>query len=215
MATTYATLAELRLHASIPTDQTDLLQDLLDTAADWIDQHCMGIADSASAGYFADVKTATDELYSGDGGTNLRLRRRPVVAITTVKVSDATIDSTLYTLVDGGWLACVNTTELDYNPRLWRNDDQSGLGMFRDSKLRWPHGDNNVKVTYTYGYSAVPNKINLACRHLARHWYLRDRSEGIRSESQGPRTVVYGDDSDCPPNVLSLLSAYVQREVGY
>jgi len=189
MSTTYALLADLyKLRGMPAADGDGLLQLYLDTAADRIDSYCNTQFTTG---------TATSEEYSGDGGRVIWLAHRPAIAITTVVVDDSTLGSTEYELEDYRRLVI---PEGDYNPRL------------RNSSGCWPLGTNNIEITYTYGYAAIPNAVKLATMKLAAHYYRRDGSGGVSAESMGPRSVSYTGD-EMPMDIAGLLSRYIEHGV--
>lgn len=212
MATAYATLADLRTHPGIPASGSDaLLQACLDAAAAAIDYHCTGLEHSDE--YFkVGGHTVTAEKHSGRRTRQIRLRRRPVLTITSVEVDGSVFDSTLYELSEdggGGWLETVDWTDTDgYNPRIWRGDSSE--------KFVWPEGTNNIEVTYTYGYSAIPDKVKKACAMLAKQIYDTEIRNGVSAESNGPVSKSYTSFAgfSIPNLVASLLAPYVQLEVG-
>jgi hypothetical protein len=142
--------------------------------------------------------TATDEEYCGDGSRFLKLRHLPVLAVSEVKVDGETVAADEYELVKSRMLEYPEEDE--YRPRL------------RTYGLVWPVGTNNVLVSYTYGYEAVPAVVKMATIQLAAMWYRRDGSEHLGSEGLGGRSVSYLDD-DMPPLIAGKLRRYIQRQV--
>lgn len=189
MPTTYALLADLYKLRGMPSaDANGLLQLYLDTAADRIDAYCNTQFTTG---------TATSEVYSGDGGRVIWLAHRPAIAITTVVVDDSTLASSEYELEDYRRLVI---PEGDYNPRL------------RSSAGCWPLGTNNIEVTYSYGYAAVPNAVKLATMKLAAFYYRRDGSGGVKAENLGGRGLTYSDD-ELPADIRGLLARYIEHKV--
>lgn len=195
MSTTYATLSELKARLGISgSTQDDYLQLLLDQAADLID----GATNSTFS-----QQTATDEPYDGTGTRRFRLRHRPVIAVSAVKLGDDTIDSGAYEVTPEGWVVLPEQDDVeDYNARL------------RSSGSYWPPGTNIIKVTYDYGYAAVPPIIKGSCLDLAYIEYKRGSNQHIKAESFGPRSVTYVDiQGAIPPHIMARLQRYVQAEV--
>ena len=193
MSTTYATVAELRTHPGMPASGQDaLLQAYLDAAA--------GLCDTATNSTFAPV--AVTELHCGRRSKRIRLRKRPVISVTSVSFDGSAIAAETYALVQGGWLELVQYGD-DFNPRVSWDEDQ----------CYWPQGTNNIQVIYQYGYSAVPSDVNIACRMLAAHLFRIDSQGNVTSKSMGPVSKSFGPGS-IPVAVKALLSKYVQVEVG-
>ena len=87
----------------------------------------------------------TDEYHSGDNSGLLQLDWPRITAVTAVSTRS---DST-WTLFTADELAdCIPFTE-------------SGDMLYREG-LWWPMGIRNIKVTYTAGYSAVPDMVKRA-----------------------------------------------------
>lgn len=195
----YATLAQLRTHTGMPAaGQDELLQALLDAATGWID----GFTNSTFV-----QATATDEAYDGTGSRSILLRHRPVIEVTAVTVSGAVWSSELWTVNNLGWLVAVDNFDIS-NPRLYRRDDC-------EQQCGWPPGTQNIKVTYSYGYTSVPAAVATACAMLAAHWYRTDRRQDAKSVSYGPISKTFGETTGVPPTILTLLSRFIQTQVGY
>jgi len=174
----------------IPATGADtLLQQLLNTAADVIDNQCNT--------RFVSTAVSGEE-HSGNGGRVLQPDHRPVISVSSITVDDETLSSSEYELVDYRWLEIPKANT--YNARL------------RSYTGAWSEGTNNISLSYTYGYAAVPTQIKLATMKLAAAWYLRDGNYGIKSESMGPRSVTYSDET-IPPDVRALLDPYVESGV--
>lgn len=211
MATSYATLTDLRTHTGIPASGSDtILQAMLDAAARVIDSYCTGVTHTDE--YFKAGGSSVTETHSGRRSRSIRLRRRPVLTISSVSIDSSVIDSTLYALRTdggGGWLETVDWSDQNYNPRIWRGD--------LTSPWLWPTGSNNISVTYTYGYSDVPDAVAKACALLAKQFYDSDQRNGVTAESYGPVAKSYGTGSgfQITGAAAALLAPYVTHEVGW
>lgn len=204
MSTTYADIADLLTHPNIPATGSDtFLQACLDAAAALIDSHCNT--------RFVALGVAATELYSGRCTRQFRLRHRPVLTISSISVDGAAIDSSLYALSQdggGGWIETVDLSGDGYNPRLWRGDSSE--------PYVWPQGTNNISVTYTYGYTTVPDAVSKACAMLAKQIYDTEIRNGVTAESYGPVSKSYSAETGFQIStvVAALLASYVQYEVG-
>lgn len=107
------------------------------------------------------------ETYSG-GDRAILLRRRPVLAVTSVTIDGELVDAGDYTASPSGILA------------------------HRFS--RWPHGFRNVEVTYTVGRVAGPASVINATKELIRiNW--RPQQGGNYSPFDGGRGDEFGQAS--------------------
>ena len=104
----------------------------------------------------------------------------PVVAVTTVKVDGVTVPAAEYTRVGRS---------------LWRN---SG----------WGEPGEIVEVTYTHGYSPIPDDIRMATVKLAVR--TLQNPQGIRQEGIGSYSVTYGGE-DVGGAVGSFLAPLIGR----
>lgn len=171
------TLAKLKTHLSIP--QSDNSEDAflnqilleIDTA---VLRFCK--RDFASA--------AATEYYDGTGRETLILKRRPVTAVAGVWVDQAGYyghnasgfpASSAWTI--GQQFAPPSLAESEQNgglllalPGGWPANfggPWSGCSNFGWAAGTWPEGRGNIKVTYTAGYTVIPDDLELAVHHLA------------------------------------------------
>ena len=112
-----------------------------------------------------DIETATytDEIYDGSGTNYLITRQRPITAITTLQV---------YEGLDGDGVEDWETwTQNDEYQRLIIVKEAHALYM----EPKFPKGDQNLKVTYTAGYSAanIPDDIDYVCKQLMALKYMK------------------------------------------
>lgn len=123
-----------------------LVQDKLAQATKTIDQK--------TGTTFDGVVTVTDEIYDGTGYGNefYPLRNRPVDSVDTVEVNEAKPTDT------DDWNTRTEGRSEDYIVR-------SDIGLKFVNTDAAP-GDSvaNLRVTYDYGYSNVPDDINRVCR---------------------------------------------------
>jgi hypothetical protein len=195
----YASLTALKTHAGIPASGADeLLQTLLDSATQWIE------------GYTNSVFTPTaveDEKHDGRGARHVLLRQRPVISLAGVELDGALLNPAQYALVDNAWL--VAPQQCGFCPRLGYLEPECM------AQAVWPRGTQNISISYTCGYSAVPAAVSQACALLAAQWYREDQRQGAAAESYGPRSVTYRDTGDAPLPVRALLAQFIQPEPGY
>jgi hypothetical protein len=135
-----------------------------------------------------DSTVYTDEAYDGNGERSLWLPQTPIAALTVVKIkaSDGTTDT-----VDTGDYRHTSIGELhrlaggDY---LWGNPVPVFGG---ENGPVWPVGVENILVTYTAGYSAMPTDLQLlmytlvdaALDNAGESWMLGSTGDGQESKS--------------------------------
>lgn len=74
-------------------------------------------------------------------------------------------------------------------------------------------GDQSVKMTYTAGYSTVPEDLKYACKEYCRLMWKREASNqiGIKSQSVEGGTVTY--EQDMPWSVRRILDYYKRLDL--
>jgi hypothetical protein len=120
-----------------------------------------------------------DEEYDGSGTRNLNLRQFPVSSITSIKIDDVALDISEYKF-------------------------KKSSGIVNRLKALWPKEFQNIKVSYTAGYSSVPADIELACKHLVKFYYKTDVADFSTTFGEG---VVMRPEA-WPKQVKALLSSY-------
>ena len=77
------------------------------------------------------------------------------------------------------------------------------------TKLQLHHffcGYQNIRVTYTYGYTALPDDLKLACFMLTK-WYLHETDHiGIGTQQDGEQSFTY--THTIPGEVMAILDQY-------
>ncbi len=178
----FATETELEAYTgtSIATDRARIL---LDMASGAIRSYCRQTF----------TRGATTVILPGTHAEKLELPERPVTAITLVKIGDTTLavdtdyvwdgQHTLYrgTKVDG----VLSVNGPDYLINGW--GDWGGPGA-------------QVTVTYTHGFTSIPNDIKGVCLALAAR--TLGSPDGVNSESVGSYSVSYSRTG----GAVSLLS---------
>ena len=182
-ANALTSLADVRTQLEIPTTETSmntLLEKYINAASNQIERYCNRT--------FRQL-TRTD-LNDGTGQNEVMLPGRPVTAITDVRVDASHTFGT-----DSIQAANTYGTVAGY--------------LLRRHSGSWPKYSQNLQVTYTCGYAAIPSDVDLACVLLVEFIYRRrqDRRSGRVSISKGGETVSYSDD--WPPIVKSLLGPWV------
>jgi uncharacterized phiE125 gp8 family phage protein len=132
------------------------------------------------------VSQVYSETYDGTGGAVLVLPNYPITAVASVAIDGLTI------------AACADATASGYV----FNESKISLRGYRFSK-----GMQNVAVTYTAGYTVIPDDLQQACIELvALSFKERDRiglsSKGIQGEQTN--FIV----KDMPDSVRGILNQY-------
>jgi len=124
-----------------------------------------------------------DEEYSGDGSSLLALRSYPVTSVSSVTIDDVAV-----------------TYEVDYE-----------RGMLWNS-AGWTKGTNNIKVTYTAGYSTVPEALQeLCCKVAAAMYFQAGENPRVVSDKLGSYTRRMME-SVLPPDVVNELYLWKRME---
>lgn len=147
--------------------------------------------------------TYTNELYDGNDSNELVLRQSPITAVTTIAYYEG-LDSndaeTWTTLVQGS----------DYerkiiSPRL--------VSVILDT-YTFVLGSQNYRITYTAGYSAIPDDIQMACKELLKIAWdnspLNKNRLGFLSTSDGAGGISQGLslDPDIENKILKKIQHY-------
>ncbi len=165
--------------------ENDYLSALIEAASAAIEKYC--------GREFAESERT--ETYDGDGSRELFVRTFPLGALETVTVVDA--DETEY---DGDGF------RLD--TRIGRIVPKIGAGL-----SRFPAGVQNLRVTYTGGFSTIPADVQEACVQTvqAMRGATSDSNDaGMQSERIGDYSYVRFDASThgLTPSVKALLAPY-------
>ncbi len=137
------------------------------------------------------------EEFDGDNSSALFLRQTPVTAVDAVTVNGTVLDASAFHWNARGRVALAD--QLDSAAILWRG--------------RFPEGVQNVSVTYTAGYAAVPADIQSACADLVTFWYNRGKNLGIASKSAGKGTTSYTEE-EIPSPIRVVLNRYYNAAPG-
>lgn len=181
---TLVTLDDFKTHLGITSDDDDTR---LSTVLCGIEQSVKGFCRN-------DILSAeATEYYDGTGDGELVLKRRPVTAISTVRV-DAN------GAYGNGSNVFGSTTEWEfgtaYTIRSLSETSRHNDGILKSLKGRapgwaqlpgigvWPEGVGNIKVTYTAGYSSTPDDLALAIFQLASAAWAMTEEKGLAPVSE-------------------------------
>lgn len=128
----------------------------------------------------------TDELYYGTNTSQIVLKNRPVVGTPTVEIRDSTLNEANFETIESTLLF---------------TDANSGV---LDLNFRAIGAAGRYAVTYTAGYSTIPEDLAEACASLAAYYVNNaDGTDvGIASKKEGQREVRY---SNASVNFKSLM----------
>ncbi len=135
------------------------------------------------------------EYYDGTGTDALLLAQFPVNSVGTVSVADSdapptwnVAGSTDFSVDDKGVLLATNT---------------AGTSLFGRT---WPHGRQNVRVTYDYGYTLVPSSVRQIALTVASRLFIQGPK---LFESLGDLNVRYAAESTAlMPTERMILRRY-------
>lgn len=161
-----ATLADLKAHLGIPTADTSQdarLTAILAGVEVWL------IQTAAANGRALKLEEDRVDLVDGGGSPRLFLPRRPVVAVTSIKVDGAGTPT---------WDDITLVPASSY--RVYPD-----MGLVKRLAGDWPQGHQNVQVTYDVGYGVPPANLTLGVLALAAYFATQAGKEGLASERIG------------------------------
>jgi hypothetical protein len=193
-ANALADLASTKAYLKIPTATTtddDLITSLINACSTAIENYCRRT--------FSQI-TYTDEMYDGNNSRYLNLKNYPVISVSSVKVNGVLIDSSQYVCKkDSGVLARVGPYPNTF----------TGLSMSRFQTV-WNRGDWNIAVTYSAGFTAIPDDVALALKMYVASIYKADVANFSTTFNDG---FVFKADS-MPVQTKLLLQPYVDTSKG-
>jgi uncharacterized phiE125 gp8 family phage protein len=172
------------LKIAITTDD-DLLQGLINACSTAIERYCRRKFKS---------QTYTNEFYDGTGYKTLNLKNYPVSNVSSVSIDGVVLSSSNYVCkTDTGVLAR-------------KGPSLPGLRV----NSNWPEGDWNIQVTYTAGYTTIPDDLELACKMFVASIYKADIAAFSTTFNEG---FVFKADA-IPVQVKLMLQPYVDTSGG-
>lgn len=161
-----ASLADLKAHVNIPTGDTTQdaeLQGFLDAATAVVENICGPIVSRSSI----------VEAHSGNGArTTIVLRQRPVQSVQSVTEYVGGNTAQALTLAANPAAATTYSYTLDIETGTLTR--RVGTGQ----SYPFTAGDDNIVVTYTAGFAAVPANVRLAALFQAAHLYQSSQLGG-------------------------------------
>jgi len=186
IANALTTVVKVKLHLGISVATYDsLFEQLIDEATLFIETYCNRVISKT---------THTDVLFDGDDyDSTLYIKNFPITEIDTIEYNNgtfATPDWTAYT-----------TDQYEYNLA-------EGIIYF-DVDL--PSGKQNVRITYTGGFTTVPQDIEMACNKLVARYYNKRKSEGVSAETAGITNLTW--DDVLTKEITSVLNRYKNHTI--
>jgi hypothetical protein len=181
-ANALTTLDRCKAQLEIPladTSQDFLLEIYINSASNMIPRYC-------NRNF---VETVRTDLLDGTGKSEILLPGRPAHAPTSCRVDSSRVFDA-ETELAAGTFAIVG-----------------GATLRRHTGV-WPRGSQNVRLSYSEGFAAIPSDVELACILLA-EWLFRrqqDRRSGRMSVSKGGESTSY--DDNWPPVAKDLLAQW-------
>ena len=191
---------ELGLSATEKTNNTDMINRLIDAASDYIRSY---------TGRVFRKETVTETLVS-NGEHRLILSRTPIISITHVKLDGTEVDSANYTIenADAGFI---------FREKSW-SDTQLYTGDYVMRPSRF--GKYDYEVKYEAGYvmpdesgTTLPHDLQKACIDIVKSKYLsRQDHPNIAREEIGDASVWYArgryDYQSIENLVMPMLDKY-------
>ena len=151
--------------------------------------------------------TYTEELYDGNGKNKLVLRQFPITVVTSIKRYDGIVSSA------ESWYTLVALTDYD---RLIIPKESYSIILDNGS---FAMGIQNYKITYTAGYSTMPEDIQLACKELVKAIYNNSPSGNNQlgflsvSNSAGGGSQNLNLDKDIEMKILNKIAYHKATNV--
>jgi hypothetical protein len=181
-ALTSTALVKSTIGQTSPADDA-LITSIVAAVSEWIPRYCGTSWEDVAAFY---------DLYNGNGGTRLYLRRRNITSITAVIAGTQTIPLR-QSLTDSGW---------SLDPQAPRIPILYLVGY------TFPRGIMNVSVAGNAGVTAVPGDIANAALALS-IWHFRELRDHPRqkSKSLGQQNISFSEEA-MPAEIRSMLDLY-------
>ena len=186
------TLAEAKQQLRLPTDDRNyIVERLVNAATGYVERKI----DRPVV-----VRAVTDELVDGWGTNELALLKCPIASVTAV--------SWLSGVSPESWTA-LDLTASGYPPVIVG----PGKSRFLLRAYEFPCGRQNVKVSYTAGYSTVPDELREAGLQAVKALYrqFEKNPDDAQSITFAGNAVTVELDRTLPKQTLDILSMYRRR----
>ena len=121
----------------------------------------------------------TNDMYDGNNVDALVLRQRPVTAISKVEIRDSSLNDNSWDTIDSQLYFC-DAGSAQANAGV--------LSLAFRAVGRW----DRYRITYTAGYTTIPEDLSEACATLAAYYVNNaDGSIAVKEKQEGSRTIQY------------------------
>lgn len=99
----------------------------------------------------------------------------------------------------------------------WQDVSDLGMTFTYDAntgKVWYPEryvfhkGTDNWRITYSYGYTVLPEDLKYACFLLTKYFSDKQSRQGIKSQSDGEQSFTYEMDASVPKDYTTILEKY-------
>ncbi len=153
--------------------------------------------------------TYTDEAHDGYGWDFIFVKNPPIVSLTDIDLityNAVTGDTETTTYAASKFTFHANTGEIKFKPDV----------TLSTAKL-FPVGFQNIHITYSGGYAAVPQAIQMLCADFVIQMFDSKELDGalIEKEKQGDEFISFGTDyfNRLPFSKKKILTSYQLRRV--
>jgi hypothetical protein len=186
------TLARAQQNAALANVNTTELQDLIDAASAYIERYCDRKFTAGS----------TTEKIDGNDLDYIFVKNSYITALTSLTITES--DGTETSVAPGNLGFDANRD----NCRIWFDEDNG-------SAFWWfPKGYQNITVTYSYGYSTIPEDLQEACVQMVVNMYSMNSSASdpnLISESLGEYSYTKGSTLTDPTKKEGLLTPQIRQ----
>ncbi len=188
------TLADLKAFLGIAADDNASdarLTELITTASGQIAGYC---------GREFEIVAVANELHDGDGTDELRVDLTPIVSVSALSIDGEAVDvaelAIYHTMV-------AFKASGEYSPRL------------RSYGQVFPVGRQNVSISYSAGYAAVPRDIQDACKLQVAFLTNTIGKQGVLSESnKNAQAFTSYTHALLSPAVRTICARYRRNRIG-
>jgi hypothetical protein len=180
-------------------EEVSLITSLRDAAEQWVTDYTHRVFP---------VTSYVDELYDGNDDHYLVLKQYPIISIDdTIGVQFQSQQFIVPTDGIYGDVLSGETLQLDStNTSIIHLKKDYGMIYYVN---KWPHGIDNITISYTAGYTDVPNDVLLAIKLWVKFLYqkVNEESIGLKDWSVGDVRQNY-EINDMPKEVSMILGHY-------
>ncbi len=198
---TYAltSLEALKRYLNLTVDTYDtLLEELIDRATAQIEEYTDRKIKARDYSYDSDSDDydSDNAVLDGNGLQELALPQYPIVSVTTVRISELSIDESTGVYLSG-----------------WFADKKRGILRLRG--YEFTKGRANIELEYSAGFASIPDELAQAAIEQA-SWMYRQSPKGlgllgVESRSMGDGSSISYVSGDLLPQVKRMVERYRKR----